>query len=159
MSVPVITRFFTLSAQFSKEKKYLSSFPSFGSCFFVAECKALWALQRLRQKQLGPTEDVRQVWSALSSVLEELGQSCGTTHAFQEEDVPDTVSRLDAVCEVVREWGCSLVASDLESLQYLLTRLRAASQHWQQFSGRLDGLSAALQEAVQGEYRGKLAVR
>ncbi|CAL8466850.1 g6386 [Coccomyxa elongata] len=39
--------------------------------------------KRLRQKQLGPTEDVRQVWSALSSVLEELGQSCGSTHACQ----------------------------------------------------------------------------
>lgn len=137
-------------------------------------------LQRLRQKQLGPTEDVRQVWSALSSVLEELGQSCGSTHACvgagsdspghaqelpvkssasHEEDVLDSDSRLDAVCEVVREWGCSLVASDLESLQYLLTRLRAASQHWQQFSGRLDSLSAALQDAVQREYRGKLALR
>ena len=136
------------------------------------------ALQRLRQKQLGPAEDVRQVWSALSCVLEELGQSqtirgatpgleissespggIGRRADHKEECMAESPSRLDAVCEVVCEWGCSLVSSDLESLQFLLTRLKAASLHWQQFAKRLDRLSIALQEAVQREYRGRIALK
>lgn len=134
-------------------------------------------MQPWRQKQLGPAEDVRQVWSALSSVLEELGQSgtsgleslpsetgsqstgCSGSSAEEEAAMLESFSRLDAVCEVVREYGSSLICSDLESMQFLLTRLRTASLHWQCFSKRLDTLSLALQEAVQQEYRGRIVLK
>lgn len=132
-----------------------------------------WLVQRLRQKQLGAAEDVRQVWSALSTVLEELGQSADqgspgssdlencARNSQAADQTPDigaaAQSRLDAVCDVVGEWGSSLVCSDLESLQYLLSRLEAASFQWPLLSGRLNGLSRALQEAVQHMYGGWIA--
>ena len=85
--------------------------------------------------------------------------SNGAPAEHKEDAMSESVSRLDAVCEVVCEWGRSLVSSDLESLQFLLTRLKAASLHWQQFAKRLDRLSMALQEAVQQEYRGRIALK
>ena len=146
------------------------------------------ALQQQKQRRLGPQEDVREVWASLSAALEEVAQQAlleewspereaeasdgedrgrsreqqggiqaGGTHAGQADSHE---ARLRAVCEVVAQYGRSLVADDLEGLQYLLMRLQqGARQRWRRFAVPLKGLIAELQGAVQAQYGGRVVLR
>lgn len=84
--------------------------------------------------------------------MQDAGMHAGTADTHE--------ARLRAVCEVVAQYGRSLVADDLEGLQYLLMRLQqGARQRWRRLAGPLKGLLAELQGAVQAQYGGRVALR
>ena len=202
----------------------------------------LAAAQKLKQRRLGPDEDVRQVWQSLKGVLEELDQQCWSEEdsemspadrqqrraahhvqkQFQEDGQydgdtsarspegragipgPSTASsgpaegeagvgaqasspgssalqsesppgrghapgtgsshapvlvRLASVCQVVLQWGRSLVSSNLESLQYLLLRLQSAARQHKMFAGQLDSVRAELEADVMQQYGGRISLK
>lgn len=129
----------------------------------------------MKQKTLGPTEDVREVWAALYSVLDELGQSCSaSSHDVPEvagaridakEEADDSIKekeessgRLEAVCEVVLNWGRSLVDTNLESIQFLLRRIEATSNKWSCLSPALARVMASLQADIKAQYSGRMVL-
>lgn len=216
-------------------------------------------LQKLKQRQLGPDEDVRQVWQTLKAVLEELDQQCwsedeseagmqdgkgclDTAHGPLEaasdlaENIPSSgalspclpshirpgtigppdsaahtdeatsvthlqtggalrsaphgsnpaneggsgppgegasdgpgaiaqrhsapvLVRLGSVCEVVLQWGRSLVGSNLESLQYLLMRLHSAARQHKVFASQLKSVSDKLEADVVQLYGGRISLK
>lgn len=67
--------------------------------------------------------------------------------------------RLGSVCEVVLQWGMSLVGCNLESLQYLLLRLRFAARQHRMFAGQLESVSAALEADVVKQYGGRISLK
>ena len=67
--------------------------------------------------------------------------------------------RLGAVCEVVLQWGRSLVASNLESLQFLLLRLRTAARQLKMFAGHLEAVTAALEAEVLQQYGSRITLK
>lgn len=69
------------------------------------------------------------------------------------------MERLASVCEVVLQWGRSLVGVNLESLQFLLLRLRSAARQHKMFAGQLDAVSAALEADVVKQYGGRIFLR
>ena len=67
--------------------------------------------------------------------------------------------RLGSVCEVVLQWGRSLVGANLESLQFLLLRLRSAARQHKMFAAQLDAVSAALEADVLKQYGGRISLK
>ena len=67
--------------------------------------------------------------------------------------------RLGSVCEVVLQWGRSLVGTNLESLQFLLLRLRSAARQHKAFAGQLDSLSEQLEADVAKQYGGRICMK
>ena len=67
--------------------------------------------------------------------------------------------RLASVCEVVLQWGRSLVGSNLESLQFLLLRLRSAQRQHKMFAGQLEAVRAALEADVVQQYGGRISLK
>lgn len=113
------------------------------------------------------------MWSSLYNVLDELGRQCsGSSEGMHEASVGSmgeseetdegrqcsegASERLEAVCEVVLNWGKSLIGSDLESIQYILRRIEATSNMWPSLSGALLRLMASLQDEVKARYNGRI---
>lgn len=67
--------------------------------------------------------------------------------------------RLGSVCEVVLQWGRSLVGANLESLRYLLLRLRSAARQHKMFAAQLEAVSAALEAEVIQQYGGRISLK
>lgn len=67
--------------------------------------------------------------------------------------------RLGSVCEVVLQWGRSLVGSNLESLQFLLGRLRTAARQHKMFAGQLEAVSASLEADVVRQYGSRITLK
>ena len=67
--------------------------------------------------------------------------------------------RLASVCQVVLQWGRSLVSSNLESLQFLLLRLQSAARQHKMFAGQLDSVRVELEAAVMQQYGGRISLR
>ena len=67
--------------------------------------------------------------------------------------------RLASVCQVVLQWGRSLVSSNLESLQYLLLRLQSAARQHKMFAGQLDSVRAELEADVMQQYGGRISLK
>ena len=67
--------------------------------------------------------------------------------------------RLGSVCEVVLQWGHSLVGTNLESLQFLLLRLRSAARQHKAFAGQLDSVSEQLEADVAKQYGGRICLQ
>ena len=67
--------------------------------------------------------------------------------------------RLGSVCEVVLQWGRSLVGSNLDCLHFLLLRLRAAARQHKMFASQLEAVSAALEAAVVQQYGSRISVK
>jgi hypothetical protein len=133
-------------------------------------------VQTQKQAVLGFAEDIREVWAPLYGVLNELCQECTVSsrgqHSSSEEisemsstddgrrschnDNTDVSERLAAVCEVVLDWGRSLVGTNLEGLQYILARVQAASKKWSPLAVPLQELVTSLQAEVRAKYGGRL---
>ena len=67
--------------------------------------------------------------------------------------------RLASVCQVVLQWGRSLISSNLESLQFLLLRLQSAARQHKMFAGQLDSVRAELEAAVTQQYGGRISLK
>ena len=67
--------------------------------------------------------------------------------------------RLASVCQVVLQWGRSLVSSNLESLQYLLLRLQSAARQHKTFAGQLDSVRAELEADVMQQYGCRISLK
>ena len=67
--------------------------------------------------------------------------------------------RLGSVCEVVLQWGRSLVGSNLESLHFLLLRLRSAARQHKMFASQLEAVSAVLEADVVQQYGGRISLK
>ena len=76
-----------------------------------------------------------------------------------ERTLAPAAVRLASVCEVVLQWGRSLVGTNLESLQYLLLRLHAAARDHKMFAGQLKSISAELEADVVRQYGGRISLK
>lgn len=60
--------------------------------------------------------------------------------------------KADALCDIIFEWGQSLLPDSLESLQYLMRRLLAIARHWRHFDRQVQHTVERLQQVAHAQY-------